>query len=95
MLATTSCGFEESVALNEYVDPGAVHLLQKRRVAAGTRKLLRVPIFCCDSVALPQETAPCVDGAYNLYSVLLLICRVFFSCCSSVAWPQKAVWKTI
>jgi hypothetical protein len=26
------------------------------------------------------------------FSVLLLICRVFFSCCSSAAWSQATVW---
>jgi hypothetical protein len=46
----------------------------------------------CENAASTQATALCADEAGNACSVLLLICRVFFSCCGSVAWPQVAVW---
>jgi hypothetical protein len=35
---------------------------------------------------------PSADEAGNIYSALLLICRVLFSCCESVASPQATVW---
>jgi hypothetical protein len=34
----------------------------------------------------------CSDGAGNVYSALLLICRLLFYCCGSVALPQTTVW---
>jgi hypothetical protein len=58
-----------------------------------TSMLIRVFFSYCYSVASPQATAPCADGAGNVYSaLLLLICRVFFCCCDSVSWSQAAVW---
>jgi hypothetical protein len=42
----------------------------------GTKMLIRVFLSCCDSVASPQATALCADEARNIYSVVLLICRV-------------------
>jgi hypothetical protein len=47
--------------------------------------LIRVFFSCCDSIASPQATVLCADEAGNIYSVLPLICRVFFSCYGSIA----------
>ena len=68
-------------------------------VCATTAKTCNCAVCAAKLLPSPQlfeSTSPrgaaclCADEAGNIYSVLLLICRVFFFCWGSVAWPQAA-----
>jgi hypothetical protein len=92
------------VSLNQQADKGApTPEATPRLCAAGTGGATTAKTCVCAaklrrSLQLFESTSPrgalcfCADEAGNIYYVLLLIYRVFFSCCGIVASTQETAW---